>query len=106
MASTEMESTSDQAPSHSEVAVPSRHPHPVYNPDAPSEAWGWHGQWADFAPRGRNILLGIGTLVMFAMLIGNHQSRVEDYWLVAIGIGLGVWTVISYLGERKRRRLR
>ena len=24
-----------------------------YNPDAPSEEWGWHGHWGEFAPRGK-----------------------------------------------------
>lgn len=79
------------------------HPVPSYNPDAPSEEWGWHGQWSLFANRGSKILLGIFTLVMFAMLIGNHVSKVENYWLIGIGLLMVVWWVAR---ERNARRVR
>ena len=74
-----------------------------YNPDAPSEAWGWHGQWSLFANKGSKVLLGIFTAVMFLMLFGNHVSNVENYWLIVIGIGMVVWIVVR---ERAARRTR
>jgi len=82
------------------------HPHPVYNPDAPSEQWGWHGEWREFAPRGRTILLSIAALAMFAMLIGNHSSHVEDWWLGVTGVSIVVYIVVSQRAANRARRRR
>lgn len=58
--------------------------------DEPSAEWGWHGRF----PRAVKVAGWLSTLVVFGMLIGNHQGRTEDLWLVLIGIsmtGLLVW---------------
>jgi Protein of unknown function (DUF2631) len=106
VAGTSVNTTSDMAPSHSEIAAPSHGHHVHYNPDAPSEQWGWHGTWREFAPRGRNILLGLFAATMFLMLIGNHVSRVENYYLVGIGILMIIWMVRGNLETKKARRRR
>jgi len=110
VAGTSIERTSEHA-GHGEIVqaghgVVEHHPHPVYNPDCPSEAWGWSGEWRDFAPRGRSILLGIAAMFMFAMVIGNHVSHVEDYWLVAIGLAIIVYIVVSQRSANRARRRR
>lgn len=77
-----------------------------YNPDAPSEAWGWHGEWSLFAAKGSKTLLVVFTLAMFAMLFGNHVSRVEDWYLVLIGLGMFGWLGWREAAARRRRRTR
>ncbi len=82
------------------------HPVPTYNPDAPSEAWGWHGQWSNFALRGRRLLLGLGVVGLVLMLLGNQQSHVEDYYLVAFALVLAVWSFRTERDVRRRRRIK
>lgn len=77
-----------------------------YNPDAPSEEWGWHGHWSEFAPRGRFLLLGLGVVGLLLMLLGNHQSHVEDYFLVIIALAMAGWMARTYLAGRRERRIR
>ena len=93
------------ADDHAQVEQ-AHHGHVSYNPDAPSEEWGWHGSWREFAPKGSRALLWIGTLSMFLLLIGNHVSHVEDYYLVVVGLLMAVWllhTEVTIRRERKRR---
>ncbi|GGL95653.1 DUF2631 domain-containing protein [Nakamurella endophytica] len=91
---------------HGDV-VPVAHAEPVlYNPDAPSEEWGWHGHWSDFAPRGRFILLAVGVVGLLLMIIGNHQSHVEDWWLAGIAAALAVWMAYGYRERARARRRR
>ncbi len=49
-----------------------------YNPDAPSEEWGWHGSWQDMAPRGSAFLLWLGVAGLVLLIFGNQESKVED----------------------------
>ena len=84
------------------------HGHVVrYNPDAPSEEWGWHGSFRQFAPIGSRILLWIAVVVMFIMIFaGNQVSHVEDWWLAATGLLLAVWLLRTDAKMRKERRRR
>lgn len=77
-----------------------------YNPDAPSEEWGWHGEWRLFASRGSRALLALFTAVIFLMLFGNQVSHVEDWWLVAIGSLMVIWLVAREAGARRERNRR
>ncbi|MET3803488.1 hypothetical protein ABIB25_000472 [Nakamurella sp. UYEF19] len=78
-----------------------------YNPDAPSEEWGWHGHWGDFAPRGKAIFLWVGVAAMLLMAVfGNHVSHVEDYFLVIIAALMAAWIVRSTRQRKRERRLR
>ena len=77
-----------------------------YNPDAPSEEWGWHGHWIDFAPRGRRILLWLGVFGLLLLTWGNHVSHVEDYFLVISAIIMASWIVMSERANKRKRRIR
>lgn len=78
-----------------------------YNPDAPSEEWGWHGSFREFAPIGSRVMLWTAVAVLFIMIFaGNHVSHVEDYWLGAIGILMAVWLLRTDAKIRKERRRR
>ncbi|RIJ70230.1 DUF2631 domain-containing protein [Nakamurella silvestris] len=94
------------ADGHGEVAHVSHAPVVSYNPDAPSEEWGWHGEWRQFAPKGSRILLWFFTLSIFVMLLGNHVSHTEDWYLVLTGGIMVIW-LLRYEArlrhERKRR---
>lgn len=48
----------------------------------PSAEWGWHGGFPKAARIGGWTLAAI----MFLMLIGNHEGRIEDLWLIVIGL--------------------
>lgn len=52
--------------------------------DEPSAEWGWHGGF----PRGSVIMGWISAVIILLMLIGNHQGRVEDIYLVVVGVGM------------------
>jgi hypothetical protein len=61
---------------------PVQHEHP--------EDWGWHGETGKWGRVGSIV----ATLFIFAYLFGNHKGRVEDIWLVALGIvmiGVLIW---------------
>ncbi len=78
-----------------------------YNPDAPSEEWGWHGSFREFAPIGSRIMLWVAVAVIFIMIFaGNHVSHVEDYWLAGIGILMAVWLLRADARLRRERRRR
>lgn len=91
------------APS-TDVAHGSDHAVVAYNPDAPSEEWGWHGHWSDFAPRGRFLLLGLGVVGLLLMLLGNHVSHVEDWYLLLFAVALAGWMVLTQVQRRRERR--
>ncbi len=76
----------------------------AYNPDAPSEEWGWHGHWGDFAKTGKRALIGLGIAGLLLMLLGNHVSHVEDYFLVLTALILGFWLLRSEAARKRRER--
>ena len=63
--------------------------------EEPSVEWGWHGSF----PRAKRIAGWSTAAAMFFMLIGNHESNVENWWLIALGTGL----VLLLLGEHLNR---
>ncbi len=78
-----------------------------YNPDAPSEEWGWHGHWSEFAPRGKAMLLWLGVIGLVCLaLFGNQVSHVEDYWLIGIAAVMAAWIVRGNILTRRKRRIR
>lgn len=77
-----------------------------YNPDAPSEEWGWHGHWSDFAPRGRRMFLWLGVFGLLLLTWGNHVSHVEDYFLVISAIMLASWIILTERANKRKRRIR
>ncbi|MGI8416370.1 MAG: DUF2631 domain-containing protein [Nakamurella sp.] len=91
---------------HGAVEQVSHLPALSYNPDAPSEAWGWHGEWRLFASRGSRLLLGVFTAMIFLMIFGNQVSHVEDWWLAGIGILMVIWLVSREAAARRERNHR
>ena len=78
-----------------------------YNPDAPSEEWGWHGHWIDFAPaRPADVPAGPGVFGLLLLTWGNHVSHVEDYFLVIIAIIMASWIILSERANKRKRRIR
>jgi Protein of unknown function (DUF2631) len=93
------------------VAVIDQHSaeqHPAHGADPfgmdpdrePSADWGWHGNFPVAGP-----LAGWFTAIaLFAMLIGNHHSHVENGYLAGLGTLLVVMLIGSHLKARKARR--
>ncbi len=88
------------------VAVPSPTSHAVarYNPDAPSEEWGWHGSWREFAPRGSTILLSLGVILLLLQNFTVHQSHVENFYFNGIALIGALWIVHRVRSGRRMRR--
>lgn len=105
MAGTSLEHTTGETGSHGTDLEHHGAPAQLtYNPDAPSEQWGWHGSWRQFAPRGSRALIWLGIIGCFVMLFGNHVSNVENWWLIAIGLLLIFWLVMGEIRIRKERQ--
>jgi hypothetical protein len=60
------------------------------------EEWGWHGETGK---KGR-IGAWITAVILLTFLIGNHEGRVEDLWLVGIALGI----VVILLWDARRRK--
>ena len=68
--------------------------------EEPSADWGWHGNF----PVAGKFAGWFTALALFAMLIGNHTSHVEDVYLVGLGTLLVVMLLASHLKAYKARR--
>jgi hypothetical protein len=60
------------------------------------EDWGWHGETGRWGRIGGTI----ATLVILAYLVGNHQGRVEDLWILGIAL---VMVIILVMDWRRRK---
>ena len=65
-----------------EEAVVRTGAHPVEH-ERPEE-WGWHGEMGKW---GRRLAI-IPILFTLAMLIGNHEGRMEDLWLIGTALAM------------------
>ena len=77
-----------------EEAVVRRDAHPIQH-ERP-EDWGWHGETGKWGRIGG----WITVFVVLTYLIGNHEGRIEDIWVVAIA---AVMILILLLDWRRRR---
>jgi Protein of unknown function (DUF2631) len=77
-----------------EEAVVRTGAHPVEH-ERPEE-WGWHGEMGKW---GRRLAI-IPILFTLAMLIGNHEGRMEDLWLVGTALAM----VLLLLWDARRRK--
>jgi len=68
--------------------------HPVEH-ERPEE-WGWHGEMGKWGRR----LAVLPILVILAYLVGNHEGRMEDIWLIAIAALM----VLILVWDRFRRK--
>ncbi len=73
---------------------------PVDPHEEPSVEWGWHGTF----PKAGRIAGWFTAASMFFMLIGNHESNVENWWLFALGSGLTLLLVREQLSRTSWRR--
>jgi hypothetical protein len=70
---------------------------PAVDPaEEPSVQWGWHGGF----PRGMMIAGWFSVAALLLMLIGNHQGRTEDLWLVGLAVVMAVGLVMHTLRKR------
>ncbi|MGY1746602.1 DUF2631 domain-containing protein [Blastococcus sp. SYSU D00695] len=60
------------------------------------EDWGWHGETG----RAGRIGAWIAVLVVLAYLVGNHEGRVEDIWVVGVA---AVMVLILLMDIRRRK---
>jgi hypothetical protein len=64
--------------------------------DEPSAEWGWHGTF----PNGQRIAGVVVAVTLLVLVIGPYQSRLQDFWIVGIALGL---LVLIVRGTMKRR---
>ena len=60
------------------------------------EDWGWHGE----AGKGGRIMGWLMVAFLLTMLVGNHEGRVEDLWLLGAALTLAV-TLVWDVRRRK-----
>lgn len=87
-----------------EVEHAAAHPAVSYNPDAPSEEWGWHGSWREFAPRGSTIILSLGVILLLLQNFTVHQSRVEAFYYNGFALAGAIWIALRVRSSRRMRR--
>ena len=64
--------------------------HPVVH-EEPAD-WGWHGETGKWGRRGG----WLTVLIMLSYLIGNHEGRVEDLWVLGFAALLAlilIWDI-------------
>jgi hypothetical protein len=64
--------------------------------DEPSAEWGWHGTF----PNAQRIAGVVVAVLLLVMVIGPYESRLQDFWIVGIALGL---LVLIVRGTMKRR---
>ena len=64
--------------------------------EEPSAEWGWHGTF----PNGTRIAGVVVAVVLIALIFGPYQARLQDFWIVAIALGI---LVLVVRGTMKRR---
>ena len=74
--------------------------HPVEH-ERPEE-WGWHGEMGTWGRR----LAVIPVLFLLAMLVGNHEGRMEDLWLLGVALVLVVILVWDIFRRKNAWRSR
>ena len=77
-----------------EEAVVRSDAHPVEH-ERPEE-WGWHGEMGKWGRR----LAVIPVLFLLSMIVGNHEGRMEDLWL----IGSALLLVLILVWDARRRK--
>jgi hypothetical protein len=60
------------------------------------EDWGWHGG----AGKTARVLGYVMIVFLLVMLVGNHEGRVEDLWLVGSALAI----LISLIWDSRRRK--
>jgi hypothetical protein len=90
----------DQHPADQDSTRGVHSTHGVDPDEEPSAAWGWHG-----TPQRAGKIAGWFTAIaLFAMLIGNNEGHVGDFFLIAPGTILVVMLIASHLKARRAKR--
>jgi hypothetical protein len=76
------------------------HPATVDLQDEPSAEWGWHGGF----PRGALIAGWVSAIIILLMVIGNHQGKIEDIYLVCTGLGMIFLLIRKMMSDRRSWR--
>jgi hypothetical protein len=74
--------------------------HPVTH-ERPQE-WGWHGETGKLGRIGA----WITVLVILSFLVGNHEGRMEDLWLLGVALVLVLILVWDILRRKNAWRSR
>jgi len=88
------------------VATTDQHSHstgakaPGATADEPSADWGWHGSF----PRATALAGWITAIALFAMMIGNHTTYVENVWLIALGTLLVIMLLGGSINRMRAKR--
>jgi hypothetical protein len=64
--------------------------------DEPSAEWGWHGGF----PTGLKISGVVVGLLLLVLLLGPYQTRLQDFWMIPMG--LGMIALVVYGAVKKR----
>jgi hypothetical protein len=83
-----------------EEAVVRHGEHPIDH-ERPEE-WGWHGEMGKWGRR----LAVIPILFMLAYLVGNHEGRMEDLWLIGVAGIMVLILVWDYFRRKNAWRSR
>ena len=88
-------------PGTSRVNQPNREEGVVRHDAAPveherPEEWGWHGETG----RAGRVGAWIAVLFVLAYLVGNHEGRIEDIWLLALTALL----IVLVIADGRRRK--
>ena len=68
--------------------------------EEPSAEWGWHGSFPVAGP-----VAGVLTIIaLLGMLVGNHEGRIEDLYLIGIAALLALGGVIALVRRRNSWR--
>jgi uncharacterized protein DUF2631 len=81
-----------------EEAVVRADSHPVEH-ERPEE-WGWHGETGKWG----RITSWIAILFLLAYIVGNHEGRMEDYWILAIAALMVLLKVMDFFRRRNAWR--
>jgi lysylphosphatidylglycerol synthetase-like protein (DUF2156 family) len=64
--------------------------------DEPGLRWGWHGSF----PNGMRIAGVVVAIILLVLLFGPYQSRLQDFWMIPIAVGI---LALILRGTVKRR---
>ena len=74
---------------------------PAVDPrDEPSAEWGWHGGF----PHGELIAGWSVVVILLLFLLGNHEGRTEDIWLIGFAAVMAVGLVMHSVRRRNSWR--
>ena len=68
--------------------------------DEPSAEWGWHGSF----PNATRIAGVVVAILLLLLQIGPYQTHLQDFWMIAIALGILVFVVRGTIKRRNAWR--